>query len=542
MAKFFISYSRSVKDEVRKVIQLLEDAGHDVWWDAEIPTMADWWATILSKIEWCEVFIFVTSEKSVKSPYCLAELKYAADRQRPILPFLVDDPTTLDLPLELPARSQWLIYDGNPTTMLNQIQTAYDNIDWRLHQEINAPRPPEPQTGGKSLVKLYQEARQLADDGQFEPAKRAFRNIKSLDYGEWGADCDDWIARITNYTALIELVNDATTLDRGRQKWQQHVAAYGESYDPLNLYNKLSGKPLVSPRPSVGFSPTMISGVVLMLIVLGAVGFFALSGSDDDDPTTASSNGLEQELTQAATEEAIAQESVTANADWQPVSHMMDGIEMVLVPAGCFAMGSNAGDTDEMPTSDQCFESPFWIDRTEVTQVDFERLEGTQISAPNFKGDDRPVENVTWAEASDFCALRGLRLPTEREWEYAARGVDSMTYPWGNDWNRDAANFGDVSPSQTFDVGSYPEGASWVGALDMGGNVWEWTQTVYAAYPYDANDGRETEQADNMVMNYVIRGGSFNDTADQLRGANRSWATGSEPLSGRGFRCVQDFE
>jgi hypothetical protein len=80
--KFFVSYSRSVKEEVRKVVDLLEAADQDVWWDADIPKMADWWATILSRIEWCDVFIFVVSEKSVQSVYCLEELRTNSEGTR----------------------------------------------------------------------------------------------------------------------------------------------------------------------------------------------------------------------------------------------------------------------------------------------------------------------------------------------------------------------------------------------------------------------------------------------------------------------------
>jgi hypothetical protein len=80
--KFFISYSRSVKEEVRKVVDLLKAADQDVWWDADIPKMSDWWATILDNIEWCEVFIFVVSEKSVQSMYCLEELRTNSEGTR----------------------------------------------------------------------------------------------------------------------------------------------------------------------------------------------------------------------------------------------------------------------------------------------------------------------------------------------------------------------------------------------------------------------------------------------------------------------------
>ncbi len=144
MTQFFISYSRSVKEEIRQVIELLDASGHDVWWDADIPIMADWWATILDRIEWCDVLIFVASKRSVESTYCLTELRYARDRQRPIIPFILDHPDDMDLPSELPARGQWLIYTGDPAQILKQINLAIDTINWERHQDIDVRRPPEP--------------------------------------------------------------------------------------------------------------------------------------------------------------------------------------------------------------------------------------------------------------------------------------------------------------------------------------------------------------------------------------------------------------
>jgi hypothetical protein len=93
MTRIFVSYSRSVKTEVGEIVRLLKASGHDVWWDGNIPPIADWWATICEHVEGCEIFIFFISEKSVQSPYCLAELKYAIDRNRPIFPFIIDDHT-----------------------------------------------------------------------------------------------------------------------------------------------------------------------------------------------------------------------------------------------------------------------------------------------------------------------------------------------------------------------------------------------------------------------------------------------------------------
>jgi Tol biopolymer transport system component len=258
MARFFVSYSRSVKDEVQKVVDLLRASGHDVWWDGDIPIMADWWATILDKIEWCEVFIFVTSEKSVESPYCIAELKYANNRQRPILPFMLEDPTQLTLPPQLPTRNQWLMYDGNPANMLGQINTAYHLIEWHKHNDAPIRRPPEPNKGGVSLAKQYQNARQYALDMQFEKARDLLGNIKRLDYGEWGADCDEWLRRIGSYEPLAELVDSDATRDKAQHDWDSHVRQFGNDFDPYQIEQKLKARNITPKLPIVPIIATII--------------------------------------------------------------------------------------------------------------------------------------------------------------------------------------------------------------------------------------------------------------------------------------------
>jgi hypothetical protein len=222
------------------------------------------------------------------------------------------------------------------------------------------------------------------------------------------------------------------------------------------------------------------------------------------------------------------------NDDWTPVVRYFDGVPMVLVPAGCFDMG------DHGEGGRQCFDAPFWIDKTEVTQADFERLGGLKASPNGFDDDQRPVENITWLEARDFCMLRRARLPTEAEWEYAARGPDNLAYPWGNIFVPDNAVYGENSGGQTENVGRYQAGESWVGALDMSGNVWEWVSTVYTIdYPYDPNDGRENMQNDNSGR--VLRGGgwSYIDPSG-LRASFRNWDSPFNKGGVYGFRCVHD--
>lgn len=222
---------------------------------------------------------------------------------------------------------------------------------------------------------------------------------------------------------------------------------------------------------------------------------------------------------------------VVSNADWTPVIRTFNGAEMVLVPVGCFTMGHEDGRRDEHPEHTICFNNPFWIDRYEVTNIQF----GT---AGAFQGDNRPRENLTWFEARDFCEQRGARLPTEAEWEYAARGPDSLIYPWGNDLVEDALVFDRNSGNQTADVGSRPDGVSWVGAYDMAGNVWEWVSSLYRPYPYDENDGRENQN--DSTNRRVYRGGlgSYIDygpsAAKRFRRepGERDWFIG--------FRCARD--
>jgi formylglycine-generating enzyme required for sulfatase activity len=227
---------------------------------------------------------------------------------------------------------------------------------------------------------------------------------------------------------------------------------------------------------------------------------------------------------------------VTRNADWTPQIREFDGVEMVLVPSGCFMMGSDDGNGDEQPVHEQCFDEPFWIDRYEVTQGDFTRLGGEQEEDSYFDGASRPVEQITWFEARDFCELRGGYLPTEREWEYAARGPDGLAYPWGDIWDADRAIWKSNSSRQTAVIGSRPASASWVGAEDMSGNVWEWVSSVYRDYPY----GSHSEDISGDSTFYVLRGGSwFSTETILLRVLTRGITYSDNAINFLGFRCAR---
>lgn len=144
----------------------------------------------------------------------------------------------------------------------------------------------------------------------------------------------------------------------------------------------------------------------------------------------------------------------------------------------------------------------------------------------------------------DFCDKRSARLPTEREWEYAARGPDNLLYPWGNNFTVENVVGPTNSRSQTSAVGTRAAGSSWVGALDLSGNVEEWVSTKFDQgrfpYPYMGEDGREDPDT-NLNSPRVVRGGSWNDVASFMTAVLREGYSPTDHFDSFGFRCARDF-
>ena len=222
-----------------------------------------------------------------------------------------------------------------------------------------------------------------------------------------------------------------------------------------------------------------------------------------------------------------------------------DGMVMVYVPEGSFLMGSAADDPDaydwEKPQHRVALDA-FWLDQTEVTNFQYERCvadgdcrESIYADAADWNGRQQPVVGVSWEDAAAYCAWAGGQLPTEAQWEYAARGPESLKYPWGNDApDETLLNYND-NVGRTTEVGSYPAGASWVGALDMAGNVWEWVADWYDRDYYDISPAANPAGPASGGVK-VLRGGSWGSSARGVRGANRLYSS----ASGRshGFRCL----
>lgn len=239
---------------------------------------------------------------------------------------------------------------------------------------------------------------------------------------------------------------------------------------------------------------------------------------------------------------------------------------MVAIPAGIFIMGSNDGPEDERPAHPVTLPA-FQIDRLPVTNAQFaeflnvrghstakgERLYDYDDSdarihqvAGKYVADrgyeNHPAVEASWLGAREYCAWRSKRLPTEAEWEKAARGTDARKYPWGNaapertrtPQAQFGARFNDTAPVENFAAGASP-----YGVLGMAGNAWHWVSSAYRPYPYRADDDRE-DSLPGPVR--ATRGGGHDSPADEITTTQRGRTLSRNPRAGHhniAFRCVK---
>ncbi|MDE0848172.1 MAG: SUMF1/EgtB/PvdO family nonheme iron enzyme [Nitrospinaceae bacterium] len=229
-------------------------------------------------------------------------------------------------------------------------------------------------------------------------------------------------------------------------------------------------------------------------------------------------------------------------------------VEMMALKGGCFKMGSVNGDLTERPVHEVCLK-PFKMDKFEVSQSDFQAAMGHNPS--RFKGADRPAEMVTWHEADEHCKKSGKRLPTEAEWEYAARAGTDMEYYWGNEFDASKSNFCDSKCGlniraknlsdgfpNTSPIGSFP--ANPFGLHDMAGNVHEWVadwfdERYYAGSPKDNPLGPQRSNPTDRRgggMEKVLRGGAWETGPGSQRSASRKEFQTDYRIESFGFRCA----
>jgi len=550
--KLFISYRSldSVKvDTIVARLRSLKDTANQpryvVWQDKDsIPPGKDWWAAIVDAIIECNVFVFMVSRESVQNVNCRAELRYARERNRPVIPVILEGEYIYNtktgkndidywehVPKELTdTRFQFLFYEG--TSFVGQLERALANIqaDPKRWVDIVAPRPRDPRDEAitnNDSGSLYDEACDYAFRLEFSTARSLFQRLVNDSDKDFGEDALHWITLLHDYERIIGYDKRENTRYKIPVAWAD--------------YAKQFPKPFIQTFDPKDFQKRYGNGGVI----------------------------VEQVITRKAGDR------------WtDPL-----GVPMVYVPAGEFLMGSTQQQvneafeqgkkenkdakiewySDQMPQHRQSVAAPFWLDLTPVTNSEYARFTEAggyrnaaywtepgwawaqkenktgAVAYDGFLEPQQPRVGVTWFEAYAYCHWRGGRLPTEAEWEWAARGPENRIYPWGSAFVAANVIYGRKNGNMTAVVGEgiRKAGASWVGALDMSGNVWDWCSTLYEPYPYAFDDKRESIQNGNRTC--VLRGGSWNNNSSYLRAANRNGNSPDIEFNFVGFRCVRSL-
>lgn len=327
-----------------------------------------------------------------------------------------------------------------------------------------------------------------------------------------------------------------------------------------------------------GLIGTAVVGITIAIILRSSKPLFPIpSAATTPDVDILSSGTLTSTLTPILSDALTAAPAHPLGSTW---IRKVDNATMVFVPAGEFRMGSTGEEIEyalqlreQYRAGCQCTrrwaedEQPvrivtlvaFWLDRTEVTKEQYRLCVADLACNPSeydkkyeYKNDRHPMVGVSWEDATRYCKWAGTRLPTEAEWEYATRGPERRTYPWGNRFDGTRCNYCDEECERewadrslndgyaiTAPVGSYPSGASWCGALDLSGNVWEWVADKYGSYPPE----QQVNPTGSLAGIFrVLRGGSWSNLPYFLRGADRNWTNPAHSDTDIGFRCARSCQ
>jgi formylglycine-generating enzyme required for sulfatase activity len=511
MAHIFISYSRDDVNAANTIADFLRAQGLTVFIDYESIKGSDHFPErIAQEIIACDWLLVIVSKSSMASRWVIREVEFADEQEKTILVLRLDD-------TELPPKIFYLArHDYIAAYELLKSGSFSVATRSKLLRTIGLPHESTP------LPQAKPKSTQLTTS-TFSLLTAVFA-LLALGIAIAG------VAVLSFYTT------NQNTLPTHTPLGPPSVATISAT-QTSNIAHTVAALSTPTPAITVDFATTIQLSAAATLEADGSLTAIFLTSSSLTFAPSPTPITMPIPLQEAMIR---ARSEIITNDQWIPYIEEFNGVPMALVPMGCFMMGSESGGRFELPIHQQCFDQPFWIDVYEVTNAQFERFGGLAQSSSISTDPNQPRENIDWFEARDFCQTKradNVRLPTEREWEYAARGVDNLIYPWGNSFDAESvvynANFND----QADIVGSRPAGVSWVGSYDMIGNVWEWVSSASMYYEYDPTDGRENLELTDLER--VIRGHSFISPADFLRASFRE---GSTPLLKNrygGFRCAR---
>ena len=569
-----------------------------------------WEAELEKAIKRADAVVVLLSPDSKTSPWVMRELVVAQRHQKEIFPLLVrgDEDTSLHFRLStyqyIDLREKETLGLERLKTTVSRLFARLQRIEEEKERKETEEKKGREQKKADALAKEDAAEKARKDKDAFE--KKAAEEKQSIEKREQEEALARKLAaekvRKEKEAREKKEAEEKKRIEKRKQEeadvLAEEIAAErtrqeeaAQKKKPTNSPLPLAGEGLgmrakpPQPKPSIKLKNLLLiigGGIAIFACLIFAGNYiFKITSSSPEAPPT------QPPATEAPTLVVPTEIPVTPTPDNKPPANAQQGdtwtrstddMPMAYIPAGAFQMGSEDGDDDEKPVHTVEVDA-FWMDKTEVSNAQF----GVFVEATGYQTEaeekgssyiyvdgswestegadwqhsqgpdsdiinmsDHPVVHVSWNDAKAYCEWADARLPTEAEWEKAARGgLEGVAYPWGDDFYGGQANFCDVNcPLSwadenaddgyvfTASVANYPEND--YGLYDTSGNVWEWASSLYKDYPYDASDGRENlEIADSRVL----RGGSWINYEDYLRSAYRVGSYPADTSSGNGFRC-----
>lgn len=534
----FLSYARANKDFALRLAKELKSEGFAVWLDQlDIPLGARWDVEVEKALIECEIFMIIITKDSIASENVLDEIGYAIDSGKRFLPVLLEK---TNIPLRL-RRFQYV--DFTSKSFDEGVETAKELLR-SLNAQPPIPRPELPQKtqdssdpAGRPIITTTTRLRREKMEQELRFKEEETRLLREK------ADLEK------------KLQEERTTLEKivAQQKSREQVQPA-----PAKPRSKMMG---------------VVAGAVVALVLIGFAATRLFGGPASEEPPTeapAPTDEISAPVEATTGVPVTSNDSPGAGAESptpisppteatdlptaEPLPEIVDdkGAEMVLVTEGKFTMGSDKGQPDEQPVHDVYLDA-FYIDKFEVTnqlfkacvdegQCDPPRQNYFFVQSPskiyfgNPQYDNYPVVYVDWNMARAYCEWRGARLPTEAEWEKAARGTEGNIYAWGKDLDCQKANYQNCV-NYTSEVGSYRAGVSPYGAYDMTGNVWEWVADWYSDNYY-SKSSPQNPPGPISGQSRVLRGGAW--PRFDITTYHRSKFAPTYNTFDIGFRCARD--
>jgi eukaryotic-like serine/threonine-protein kinase len=544
--RVFLCHASQDKPAVWKMYRFLKQRGVQPWLDqADLLPGQNWEVEIPKALFASDVILVCLSKNSVnKEGFVQKEISFALDKalEKPegaifIIPVKLEE---CDVPRRL-GMYQWVDYyrtDGRKRLLRGlDVRSAELGDDVApVILENTRSRPPAPKPIVLDVVKREAEEQAVREQAERDENEKTAREQAEREAAEKLAS------------------------EKAEQKQKEIVARRVEELVRRQTSASTPEKEnFDTPKPKIPVaksSPKFASRLMgLGSIVLIALLFWGISAFLKDRPFT---NPQEQNtatatapvLTKTPTNTPPPTFTSTPGIGGIGSIYLSDGVTMLYVPAGTFSMGSETS-SEEKPIH-SVYLSAYYMDKFEVTNAAYKRCVEAGICDPpkqsnsftrtayydNPEFDDHPVIYVDWNMAKTYCEWRGARLPTEAEWEKAARGTDGRTYPWGNDIGCDKVNYkSNCVGGDTTKIGSYIDGVSPYGMYDMAGNVWEWVNDWYDGSYYSTSPA-SNPQGPTLGQYRVLRGGTWYINDYYVRSASRFRSVPTSTYYDIGFRCA----